>query len=228
MASPEPSIGYTLCADGALSINRCDVGRALFTTADAEGKFTGAFAVTPTIDTAEGPIDCGAAPGACFVGAANINDFIENGRAPVSFGPEIGVDEVAVSPEAANITVALSRPSDREVRVHWATADGSATTPTDYASSAGDLVFAPGETTKSITVAIVAGADHEQDREFSVQLSNPQAGSLTPDATQATVTIAGDAKDHHHDCDHHHHHHHRHHDGDQHHDDHHGDHWDRH
>src|SRR5207247_6127246 len=46
----------------------------------------------------------------------------------------------------AVFTVRLSAPSGKEVRVDFATADGTATAGEDYLANAGTLVFAPGIT----------------------------------------------------------------------------------
>ena len=125
-------MGFTLCAAGTLSLNRCNIEAAGFGTADADGNFTGQLTVFSTIPTPNGPIDCAAAPGTCEFAAANTGDYIENGRTPASFGPEVGIESVAVSARVGSarlgvVKVALSGPSSREVRVHYATADGSAT-----------------------------------------------------------------------------------------------------
>ena len=55
-------------------------------------------------------------------------------------------------------TVTLSAVSGRAVTVGYATADGNATA-ADYAAASGTLAFAPGETTKTVTVQVtVPGA----------------------------------------------------------------------
>ena len=52
-------------------------------------------------------------------------------------------------------TVSLSTASDEVVTVDFATADGTAVAGADYVATSGTLAFAPGETTKMITVAVV-------------------------------------------------------------------------
>lgn len=68
-------------------------------------------------------------------------------------------------PRNAVFTVTLSRPSDQQVTIDYVTADASATAPDDYTAQRGTLVFAAGETTKTITIPVrdaVAGLPAER------------------------------------------------------------------
>ena len=51
-------------------------------------------------------------------------------------------------------TVQLSNPSDEAVTVKYTTANGTAKAGSDYTSKSGTLTFAPGETTKTISIAV--------------------------------------------------------------------------
>ena len=66
---------------------------------------------------------------------------------------------------ALDFAVTLSAPSGIEVSVSYATADGTAAAGGDYAAAMGTLVFAPGEVTQTIRVAILDDALHEADEE---------------------------------------------------------------
>ena len=55
----------------------------------------------------------------------------------------------------------------------FATADGSAKAPGDYSSASGTLTFAPGETSKTITVSVVGDDAIEPDETLTVTLSRP-------------------------------------------------------
>ncbi len=78
---------------------------------------------------------------------------------------------------AAPLTFAatLSHPYDRPVTVRYATADGSARAGTDYARTAGTLVFAPGETYKPIPVQVAGDRTPAPDgyKTFFVKLTTP-------------------------------------------------------
>ena len=74
----------------------------------------------------------------------------------------------------AVFNVILSRASTDPVTVDFATTDGSATVAdNDYVASSGTLIFAPGETSRPITVQVIGDALPEPDEAFLVNLSNP-------------------------------------------------------
>jgi len=50
--------------------------------------------------------------------------------------------------------------------VNWDTADGTARAATDYRSEFGTVRFAPGETTKSVSVTVVGETEKETDETF--------------------------------------------------------------
>ena len=90
----------------------------------------------------------------------------------------------------ATFTVALTPVSGRPVTVQYATADGSATAPGDYAAATGTLTFFAGETTKTVTVAVNGDLLDEVDENFTLNLSS--AGSATIGDAQGVGTITDD------------------------------------
>ncbi len=90
----------------------------------------------------------------------------------------------------ATFTVSLLSPSAQPVTVSFATADGTATAPADYASTSGTLTFAPGETSKSITVAVNGDTIAEGNETFVVNLSNVVGAAVG--TAQGTGTILDD------------------------------------
>jgi len=79
----------------------------------------------------------------------------------------------------ASFAVLLSQASASPVTVGFATVDGTATGPADYAPTNGTLTFAPGETVKSIIVEVRGDMVDEDDESFSVQLVNPSNATIT-------------------------------------------------
>ena len=73
----------------------------------------------------------------------------------------------------AVFTVTLTSASSANCDGDYATADQSAQAGTDYTSTQGTLTFAPGETTKTITVPVLGDNALESNERFVVQLSNP-------------------------------------------------------
>ena len=89
----------------------------------------------------------------------------------------------------ANFTVTLSPASGKTVTVNYATADGTATAPADYAAlPTTTLTFNPGETTKTITVVVNGDLVDELDETFTVNLSNPTNATLSTGTGTGTIT----------------------------------------
>lgn len=84
-------------------------------------------------------------------------------------------------------TVSLAVAYDQEVSVSYATADGTATAGVDYVATSGTLTFAPGETTKTITVQVL-GNDYGLDERFYVNLSGASGNAQVIDG-QGVGTI---------------------------------------
>ena len=87
-------------------------------------------------------------------------------------------------------TITLAKASPLKVSVSYATADGTATAGSDYTATSGTLVFAPGETSKTIGVPIIGDAVVEPDETFTLTLSNAVNAKLG--TAQATGTIEND------------------------------------
>ncbi len=82
-------------------------------------------------------------------------------------------DASADEPGTMRFTVTLAPASEREVKVNWATANGTAIAGVDYTAGSGVLTFAPGETSKTIDVAITGDSLDEANETLSVNLSSP-------------------------------------------------------
>ncbi|MCA1615765.1 MAG: FG-GAP-like repeat-containing protein, partial [Acidobacteria bacterium] len=90
----------------------------------------------------------------------------------------------------AIVNVRLSHVTYQTVTVSYATADGTAAAGSDYVAASGTLTFAPGETTKQITVLVNGDTVDEQTETFNVNLSAP--GNAALGAAQAVVSISDD------------------------------------
>uniref|UniRef100_UPI00286B041B Calx-beta domain-containing protein n=1 Tax=Chamaesiphon sp. VAR_48_metabat_135_sub TaxID=2964699 RepID=UPI00286B041B len=92
----------------------------------------------------------------------------------------------------AVFNVTLNKASEVEVTVEASTVDGTATAGSDYtALDKTTIYFAPGETTKQITVAILGDRTIESDETFTVNLSDPTNATLSTDAS-VTANIIND------------------------------------
>lgn len=94
---------------------------------------------------------------------------------------DIWIDAAATVHEAdGSVTVNVHFTGDptTTATVQYSTVDGTATSPGDYTGQNGTLVFAPGETEKQITIAIVNNNVSGPNKGFTVQLSNATGPAL--------------------------------------------------
>ena len=88
-------------------------------------------------------------------------------------------------------TVQLSRASSSPVTVAYATADGGAVAPADYLAVSGTLVFAPGETSKTVDVLVAGDREFEAGEAFTLVLGDA-AGARTATRTAAARIVDDD------------------------------------
>jgi MYXO-CTERM domain-containing protein len=86
-----------------------------------------------------------------------------------------------------SIPVRLQPASPYTVTVAYETRDGSATSGSDYAATAGKLTFAPGDTTRWIAITLVDDKLPEPDETFTVVLSNPTNATLRTATAEVTI-----------------------------------------
>ena len=110
--------------------------------------------------------------------------------APVFSIDDMTVTEGNSGTKEARFTVTLTGETALPVQVEFATVDGSAKAGTDYIASAGQLVFAPGERTKTIPILINGDTTFEPDEQFVVRLSNPVDAIMA--RSEGTGTIVND------------------------------------
>ncbi|MDT7541848.1 MAG: hypothetical protein QOE33_1752 [Acidobacteriota bacterium] len=128
------------------------------------------------------------ASGASITDADGTGTITNDDAAPSFSIGDVFVSEPQSGTSNATFTVTLSAPMTTTVSVDYATADGTATAPADYDSKSGTLTFAPGDTTKTITIVIKADSLAEGKETFTVNLSNATPPTTISD-TSATGTI---------------------------------------
>ena len=100
-------------------------------------------------------------------------------------------DKLLIANGAARQKLAhLLAPSGRGVSVNFATANGSATSNSDYFAANGSVFFSPGQTTREITVLVRGDKKKESNETFAVNLSGANNATITD--TQAIGTILND------------------------------------
>jgi hypothetical protein len=100
--------------------------------------------------------------------------------------------DVSESAGTATVTVERENPMDRDVKVDYATVDDTAVAGTDYTSTSGTLTFAPGETSKTITVPIIDDSVAGPGVAFTVHLSNPVIGVIADETNDRRVQVYDD------------------------------------
>ena len=81
----------------------------------------------------------------------------------------------------------LSAPGSAVVTVNYAAVNGTATNTLDYAAQSGTLTFAPGETAKTVRMAILNDTTAEPAQNFFISLSSPVNASIARAAAIATI-----------------------------------------
>ena len=88
------------------------------------------------------------------------------------------------------LTATRSGSSIETVTVQYSSFNGTAVASLDYVATSGTLTFQPGQTSRTISIAIKGDRKREPDETFSVDLSN--AVGATIEDGSATVTIVND------------------------------------
>jgi hypothetical protein len=88
----------------------------------------------------------------------------------------------------AVFTVSLGVPLAHEVRLDYATANGSATAGSDYLAASGTVVLAPGQTSQTIQVGVLGDRIDEGDQTILLNLLRPVGVILSDSQVAATIS----------------------------------------
>jgi hypothetical protein len=91
-----------------------------------------------------------------------------------------------------SITIVRTGGSDGTVTIDYGTRGELAAPGGDYAGMEGRITFAPGETSKTITVPIFDDQEVEGDETFRVVLNNPTGGATLSENTRSILITIGD------------------------------------
>lgn len=116
----------------------------------------------------------GAAP--ALFGSVRINSSAAY-VARVSVGDATALKGNAGTSDAI-VILSLSRPKQRLARVHYATADGTATEGVDYVGTSGTAEFQPGTTTQTVAVPLLGDRLARGNKKFKVRLDTPERATL--------------------------------------------------
>jgi Calx-beta domain/FG-GAP-like repeat len=127
------------------------------------------------------------------LGSDDVSVLLNDGTWPALVAPSITINDAPAVTEGnagtvnASFTVSLSAQSSQPVTVVYATADGSATAGSDYQSQTNTLTFAPGETSKPVSIAVNGDRLGESTEYFSVKLSNPTGAFIADSSGTGTI-----------------------------------------
>jgi streptogramin lyase len=107
--------------------------------------------------------------------------------------PHVGFSATSytAADNAGSIAITVQRSGDTTaaVGVHYATSNGSAHAGVDYTAVAGDLTFAPGQTTKTFTISIQNDGQADGSETVNLTLSSPTGGAALGTAATAVLTL---------------------------------------
>ena len=119
--------------------------------------------------------------------------IIDNDSPPAlpSVGFSAATSSALENSGTATIAATLSAPATTNVTVNYAVTGGTATAGTDYTLAPGTLTFAPGETVKTFTIALIDDTIVEPSETIIIALSSP-AGAILGSLNTHTFTILDD------------------------------------
>ena len=115
--------------------------------------------------------------------------------ATVTGPPAISVSDATVQEAEGAVlefSVTLSHASSRTITVGYATSDNTAQAGSDFTAASGTLTFNPGDTSKTIEVAVLTDSDEEGQETMTLTLSNASSATLA-DATGAGTILNGES-----------------------------------
>ncbi|HEX2763966.1 MAG TPA: Calx-beta domain-containing protein [Allosphingosinicella sp.] len=129
------------------------------------------------------------ATGGASIGDGSATATITNDDAP----PTLSIGDATLVEGNGGITylvftVSLSKVSLDPVTVDFATANGTGTAGSDYLALSGQVGFAAGELTKTVSVAVVGDTAIEANETLTVGLSNPVNATILDGSGLGTIT----------------------------------------
>ena len=101
---------------------------------------------------------------------------------------DVSVQEGNSGTKLMTFTVTLSAAAAGPVTVAYSTADGTATSGSDYVAASGNLTFAAGETSKTIQVTVNGDTAAEGNEAFTVRLANAAGATIADGSATGTLT----------------------------------------
>lgn len=199
----EGAVSVTLTASNGTATAGTDFTATTTTVSWADGDTAPKTVQIPITEDAvfEGPetvqLRLTAPQGGASLGLQQVANLIiaDNDAAPIaSITSRVTVTEGNTgTTTTATFTVTLSSAAGTTINVAFASAPGTATAPADYTATNGTLTFAPGETTKTISVNVVGDTILEGRETATVALTAPDTNVvIAPNGGVGTLLIRDD------------------------------------
>ena len=101
---------------------------------------------------------------------------------------DMSVQEGNSGTRLMTFTVTLSAAAAGAVTVAYSTADGTATSGSDYVAANGTLTFAAGETSKTVQVTVKGDTAAEGNEAFTIRLANAAGATIADGSATGTLT----------------------------------------
>ncbi len=125
--------------------------------------------------------------GAGLADGAGVGTIVDDDAAPVLDVGDVTVTEGNAGDVTASFPVTLTGATQVPVTVDVATADGTATDPSDYAAVTSSLTFAPGQNAKTVDVLVHGDTTFELGETFTLHLSNAAGATIGVDPGFGTI-----------------------------------------
>jgi len=119
-------------------------------------------------------------------------DLVSTGG-PMPTGIQFDTDKFFISEDLGTALIRVARTGDVSgtTSVNFATSDGTAIAGSDYTATSGTLTFAPGESSKNISIPIINDNLFENANEtFNLTLSGPTGAAVLITPSSGTITIS--------------------------------------
>ena len=132
------------------------------------------------------------ATNATIVDNQGVGTIVDNDALPVLTINDRTITEPDNGTATVTFIVSLSAASAKAIAVNYSTLDGTAVAGSDYTTNQGTLVFAPLETSKTISVSVIGDTIDEFDESFFLNLANATNATIA-DAQGAGTILDNDA-----------------------------------
>ena len=125
--------------------------------------------------------------GAVLADVLGIGTIMDNDAPALSISDVSMTEGGSGNNKTYRFKVTLNQAGTNTVTVHYATADGTAVAPIDYAAKSGNLSFSPGVVSKTVNITVKGDSNAEPTEVFFVNLSAPTNATIADPQGVGTI-----------------------------------------